>query len=352
MSPADNTRRVEPRNTPTVINAVFNYASFWDGRAHNLFNGVDAIGPLDPSARVWVADPLGLEAEQVTVRIPNSSLASQAVGPPTSNLEMAFFDRPFPLVGRKLFNVVPLGQQRVEPTDSVLGVYSRAVLGQDGLLVPYGQLVELAFQPIYWNAPLFRTPEGYTLMEANFSLFFGMAVQLYESTLVSDQTPFDRFMRGDDTALTQPQLQGLAAFLNRGRTPDGLSRNPPAVDALLAQYAQQGFPVGAGNCVSCHAGPELTRASVSAVTGSGRLALVQRAAPMGPSTSSTAAARTPWTVRRSRRRGARGWWTGRPTRSSRSASSGRSGATTGSSTSAPTTSTPWSATRAATTSGS
>src|SRR5438309_1566003 len=27
-----NTRRVEPRNTPTIINAVFNFANFWDGR--------------------------------------------------------------------------------------------------------------------------------------------------------------------------------------------------------------------------------------------------------------------------------------------------------------------------------
>ena len=35
-----NVRRVEPRNTPTVINAVFNHRNFWDMRAQNLFNGV------------------------------------------------------------------------------------------------------------------------------------------------------------------------------------------------------------------------------------------------------------------------------------------------------------------------
>ncbi|MEH1795351.1 cytochrome c peroxidase [Nostoc sp.] len=29
------TRRVEPRNTPTTINAVFNFRNFWDGRAQN-----------------------------------------------------------------------------------------------------------------------------------------------------------------------------------------------------------------------------------------------------------------------------------------------------------------------------
>ena len=31
-----NTRRVEPRNAPTMINAVFNFANFWDGRANNI----------------------------------------------------------------------------------------------------------------------------------------------------------------------------------------------------------------------------------------------------------------------------------------------------------------------------
>jgi len=32
-----NTRRVEPRNAPTTINAVFNHRQFWDGRAENIF---------------------------------------------------------------------------------------------------------------------------------------------------------------------------------------------------------------------------------------------------------------------------------------------------------------------------
>ncbi len=40
-----NTKRVEPRNTPTVINSVYNFRNFWDGRANNVFNGVDPFGP-------------------------------------------------------------------------------------------------------------------------------------------------------------------------------------------------------------------------------------------------------------------------------------------------------------------
>ena len=43
-------RKVEPRNTPTVINAAFNYRNFWDGRANNVFNGVDVFGPRETAA--------------------------------------------------------------------------------------------------------------------------------------------------------------------------------------------------------------------------------------------------------------------------------------------------------------
>jgi hypothetical protein len=37
-------RKVEPRNTPTVFNAAFNFRNFWDGRANNRFNGVSRPG--------------------------------------------------------------------------------------------------------------------------------------------------------------------------------------------------------------------------------------------------------------------------------------------------------------------
>ena len=53
---AANTRRVEPRNTPSVINAVFNHRQFWDGRAENVFNGVNHLGQRDPDAKLFRAD--------------------------------------------------------------------------------------------------------------------------------------------------------------------------------------------------------------------------------------------------------------------------------------------------------
>ena len=96
-----NTRRVEPRNTPSVINAVFNHRQFWDGRAENVFNGVNHLGQRDPDARVFRADDPKNPVE-VRVELVNASLASQAVAPIVSDLEMAAPGRTRLDVGREL----------------------------------------------------------------------------------------------------------------------------------------------------------------------------------------------------------------------------------------------------------
>ena len=58
-------RNVEPRNTPSTVNAVLNRRNFWDSRAEGEFNGVDPIGDLDPTARV--VDASGAELPVVRV---------------------------------------------------------------------------------------------------------------------------------------------------------------------------------------------------------------------------------------------------------------------------------------------
>jgi cytochrome c peroxidase len=63
------TRRVEPRNTPTTINAVFNFRNFWDGRAQNEFNGVNPFGKRDPNARVLKAATATSPLQEVRVSL-------------------------------------------------------------------------------------------------------------------------------------------------------------------------------------------------------------------------------------------------------------------------------------------
>ena len=232
-----STRRVEPRNTPTVINAVFNHRNFWDGRANNIFNGVNPFGLRDPNARVLVANPDG-STWLTPIALRNASLASQAVGPALSEFEMSCDGRKFGDLGRRLLALRPLGKQEVHVDDSVLGRF-RAQKG-NGLDITYPELIKAAFHAKWWSAPgKFATPGStatYSHMETNFSLYWGLAIMAYEATLVSDEAPIDKFIGwagrpGDPKALNDQQLRGLRLF--RGK-------------AL---------------CTSCHRGAEFTSAA-------------------------------------------------------------------------------------------
>src|SRR3954454_10867010 len=83
-----NVRRSTGRNTPSAINAVFNFRQFWDGRAQNDFNGVNPFGGRDAEARVGHVDGTGA-LDKMPVSIKNASLASQATGPPGNPVEMS-----------------------------------------------------------------------------------------------------------------------------------------------------------------------------------------------------------------------------------------------------------------------
>lgn len=259
-----NTRRVEPRNTPTVINAVFNHRQFWDGRADNVFNGVNEMGDRDPNARVFRADS-PTNPVPVQIRLEDSSLASQAVGPPVNESEMSARGRTMRDVGKKFAryqipgqpasNLRPLALQLVHPEDSVLGSLSR--WPQKGLSVSnYPELIQAAFHRQWWDSsklirvgtdgtatvidpPASGTPAAneYSLTQYNFSLFFGLAVQLYEATLVADNSPYDQFMDGNPNAISEQAVLGVDLFRSQAR----------------------------GQCITCHEGAELTNASVRQV---------------------------------------------------------------------------------------
>ncbi len=243
------TRKIEPRNTPTVINAALNFRNFWDGRANFVFNGVNPFGPRDKNSKIWIdewiPDPktgvLTERAVRAQVRIPFASAASQAVGPILSPFEMSASGRSLADVGKKLLTTRPLLYQQVSATDSVLGPYRNAI--GFGLNTTYTALIQKAFLPIYWSVPdkVYQAYSGNTnrQIEQNFSLFWGLAIQMYESTLISDDSRFDRFADGATTALTAQEQHGLAIFSGER-----------------------------GRCVNCHKGAEFTGASTRMVLGS------------------------------------------------------------------------------------
>src|SRR3989475_3734477 len=166
-----NTRQVTNRNTPTMINGVYLNRIFWDGRGQNLFNGVNPNGALDPAAKILADDGAGLKPESIL--IDHAALASQAVGVRGNATVFAGKGRKFSDMGRKLLNLKPLGAQTVHPADSVLG--SVADPAGKGLTTTYAGMISAAFLPRYWNSAA-TTADGHSLMEANFSLFLGLAL--------------------------------------------------------------------------------------------------------------------------------------------------------------------------------
>lgn len=226
-----NVRQVEPRNTMSVFNVIFNHEQFWDGRAKFYFNGVNTSGLLDPQARILERQGTNIASSvsKVKVEIDMASVASQAVGPPTNGTEMSSAGRTFPKIGKKLLTLTPLAKQVVHPQDSVLGGLSKdtGALTAPGLNTTYRQMIEDAFQNKYWEsnrrfniaqvqvgigAP--RNTNEYTLMEMNTSLFWGLAIQSYLSTLISDDAPFDRYMSGDTGAMTAEEVAGKDLFIS------------------------------------------------------------------------------------------------------------------------------------------
>jgi len=141
---------------------------------------------------------------------------------------MSCAGRNFPQLARKLLNLRPLGDQFVSPDDSVLGPLANP--SGTGLTTTYAALIQAAFQPQWWNSG--ALVNGFSVMENNFSLYWGLSILLYESKLVPDDTRVDRFLSGNASAISATEQLGMDVFTGKGR------------------------------CVQCHNGPELTSATV------------------------------------------------------------------------------------------
>jgi len=244
------TRRVEPRNAPTTYNTIFNYRNFWDGRANNIYNGSSPWGNRDPNAGVWVKVNARTVNKQ-RLSLINSSLASLAMGPPLNDAEMSCRQRTWPNVGRKLLLRQPLQYQKVHNQDSVLGAYSLSTAGnlKPGLNTTYKNLITKAFNQKYWSysgtGPFGAPPGGlpYNQLEANFSMFFGLALQLYQGTLVSDQAPID---------ITPRNASSYAP------TWAGMGYSQAKIDSINNGITQ----FTANHCNICHGGPTMTIATI------------------------------------------------------------------------------------------
>lgn len=298
-------RQVTPRNAGTVINAVFNSRNFHDSRASMVFNGHSGFGQHTDDLinnSLFVLRENGGKLDQIhtwnpanpdgTTRNPyyiaNASLASQAVEPILSDVEMSSSGRAFHHIAKRLLDQPILQGADISPDDSSLGQY--AAPQGDGKRITYRKLIEAAFDEAWWKSktkvkrlstavttkdgksPRQRGPNGlnptnddrfyadseladYDLTEANFGLFWGLAIHLYESTLISDQSPFDIEQRN--------VKQSARAKLTAAATLDGQALR--AVQPLNAS-ARRGFEIfRTAGCAECHTGSEFTGIGISEI---------------------------------------------------------------------------------------
>ncbi len=160
--------QITPRNSPPFISSQYFTTLFWDGRAANQF--------LDP-----LTQEVSLEGA--------AALESQALDPILSPVEMGHEGRDWPEVLAKLENIIPLKLASDLTPDIV-----------DALAIDptYSDLFQRAFGD--------PTPTPVNI---------AFALASYQRSLVPDQTPWDDFMRGDASALTRSQQEGLTLFNTR-----------------------------------------------------------------------------------------------------------------------------------------
>ncbi|MBU5611846.1 cytochrome-c peroxidase [Geomonas azotofigens] len=134
-----------PRNSPTVFNAVFDVAQFWDGRAKDL--------------------------------------QTQAKGPVQAAVEM---------------NSNP-------------------------------ELVVRTLKSIPGYAPLFKAAFPGAKDPVTFDNM-AKAIEVFEATLLTPDSPFDRFLKGDAGALNAREKRGLRIFMDKGCAPCHAGTNVGGVD--------------------------------------------------------------------------------------------------------------------------
>lgn len=161
--------QITSRSAQPNINSAYFTDLFWDGRARTTFTDPQTL-------TVAIATGGGLE--------------SQSVAPPLNNTEMAHAGLDWAAVSAKLQRVKPLQLATNLPAD-----VASALTGQ----------------PDY--PELFRRAFGDTTINARRIAF---ALATYQRTLISDQSPFDRFQAGQTNALTQNQINGMNAFRGPG----------------------------------------------------------------------------------------------------------------------------------------
>ena len=161
-----------PRNTPPLFNLFGSRALFWDGRVE-----VDEAGNFHT--------PAGAQLTPAMRRVLEfGPVSAQPLFPPTAAAEMRGFS------GNELAEM---------PADDLTGIWN-GIMKRLGSIPRYRQMFEAAYP-------------GTRFDDMNFAYATNAIAAFMIDQLTFDDTPWDRFLSGDDDALTPAQLAGAKDFL-------------------------------------------------------------------------------------------------------------------------------------------
>jgi len=112
------------------------------------------------------------------------------------------------------------------------GIETQAIAGLKvhRMVIDYDFIVNASYKDLFDNAfPNINESERYSRLNA------GLAIAAYERTLLSNEAPFQLWLKGDETAMSDDELQGALLFFDKG------------------------------NCYACHSGPGLNGMSFHAL---------------------------------------------------------------------------------------
>jgi cytochrome c peroxidase len=149
---------VQPVTSPTVLNTAYQEVMLWNGQFGNEVGGIVNIG-IDPDRHFTEGTPKEANLRNL------SGLETQAV--------------------------------------AGLGVHRMNV--EEGSILTTNELYQMMFEDAYGIAQ----PDD--MLEAA-----ALAVAAFERTVLSNEAPFQEYLRGDETAMTETQVAGAEVFFGKG----------------------------------------------------------------------------------------------------------------------------------------
>ncbi len=194
-------KQVTGRKPPSYFDAMFAARVFWDGRAGDCKTTADGKEGgcfYDPDTGNLLIH--GVQFDSRLNLTAGGALEAQASGPPVSDKEMACKGETWADIAARLKTLTPLTHAHTIPPDI------KAFIA--------GRTYPAIFADVYGSTNKVKASDPDDVINSRRILF---AIATHERRLTTNQTPWDRWNAGDDTAMTPAQVRGFNVFMGNGK---------------------------------------------------------------------------------------------------------------------------------------